>query len=82
MITFRLRNMHPDRVNGNMMGRRERELAIQLPQKGAMLHKISTDDPSGIEAYWHRRFESRRGNSEWFNLTAEDVAAFRRRKYM
>lgn len=66
----------------NAVGRRERELAIQLPQKGSVLHKIATDDPAGIELYWHRRFESRRGNGEWFNLTAEDVAAFRRRKYM
>jgi hypothetical protein len=66
----------------NAVGRRERELAIQLPRKDAILHKIATDDPAGIEFYWHRRFESCRGNGEWLNLTAEDVAAFRRRKYM
>ncbi len=66
----------------NALGRRERELVIQLPEAAKVVHSIKTDDPAGIEEYWHRRFHDRRKNGEWFELTAQDLSAFRRRKFM
>jgi hypothetical protein len=66
----------------NALGRRERELVIQMPERAKVVHSIKTDDPSGIEEYWHRRFKDRRRNGEWFDLDGKDVAAFCRRRFM
>ncbi len=66
----------------NAVGRRERELAIHLPEATKLIHSIKTDDPTGIEAYWHSRFHALRKRGEWFELTAKDIAAFKRRKFM
>jgi hypothetical protein len=58
--------------------RREGELRLLLPEKLEPLHTIQTDDPAGVELYWHRRFATKRLEGEWFALSVEDVRAFKR----
>jgi hypothetical protein len=60
--------------------RREGELRVQLPEQLRPVHYIATDDPSGVEAYWHNRFAPKRKEGEWFALSAQDVAAFKKWK--
>ncbi len=66
----------------DIVGRRTRQIAVQLPEELELIHSISTDDAYGIEAYWHKRFAEKRRGGEWFELTADDVRAFKRRKSM
>jgi hypothetical protein len=58
--------------------RREGEVGIQLPERLQPMHYIKTDDPAGVEHYWHTRFAAKRKEGEWFALTADDVRAFKR----
>jgi hypothetical protein len=64
----------------NLVDRRLGELGAMAPIEYRLVHEIKTDDPAGVESYWHRRFADRRMRGEWFKLTAADVRAFKRWK--
>lgn len=64
----------------SLVERRKDQISIQLPEDLELLHAIKTDDPTGIESYWHNRFSAKRTKGEWFSLSFEDVKAFKRRK--
>jgi Meiotically up-regulated gene 113 len=66
---------------GEDLEKRVKQVLTALPAKGELVHAIKTDDPSGIEAYWHRRFKECRANGEYFKLTPSDVKAFLRRSF-
>jgi hypothetical protein len=57
------------------------ETSAALAVKTVIVHTIRTDDPEGIEAYWHNRFKQKRTTGGWFNLSPADVSAFQKRKY-
>ncbi len=65
----------------NAVGRRMYELGTKSAEPVNEVHSFRTDDPAGIEKYWHDRFRDKRIRAEWFSLDQTDVKAFKRRKY-
>lgn len=61
-----------------LVDRRLAELGATSSVEQALVHEIKTDDPVGVEAYWHGRFAEKRMRGEWFRLNAADVRAFKR----
>jgi hypothetical protein len=64
--------------NSADVNRRGLETDAQLAEPLKEIHRIKTDDPYGIEAYWHKRFAEKRKRGEWFKLNSDDVKAFKR----
>lgn len=62
--------------------KRAYEIRLITPEDIKLIHKIKTDDPVGIERYWHQRFKEKRFRGEWFSLTHQEVSAFKRRNFM
>lgn len=62
----------------NLVDRRLSELGATASIEQSLVHLIKTDDPSGIESYWHKRFQDKRMRGEWFKLSPADVKTFKR----
>lgn len=60
----------------NDPGRRRYEIGTKTPEPAELVHELRTDDPVGIERYWHNRFAEKHSNGEWYKLTRRDVRAF------
>ena len=64
----------------NLVDRRVTQLGVKAAVAPTLVHEIKTDDPRGLEVYWHRRFRAKSMRGEWFKLEPDDVRAFKRWK--
>lgn len=62
----------------NDFKRRLREIKLSLPFDVEEVHTIEAFHPYQAEQHWHKRFADKRRPGEWFVLSEEDVAEFKR----
>lgn len=62
----------------NLVDRRMSELGTKTSIKPELIHEIKTDDPVGVEAYWHKRFQRKKMRGEWFKLSSAEVKSFKK----
>ena len=61
--------------------RRGKEIKLELPEPLKLIHSFKTDDPIGVEGYWHKRFDDKRSKgTEFFRINSQDIKAFKRWK--
>jgi hypothetical protein len=66
----------------NSLVGRYRQVQLETPHQVEYVHTILTDDPEGVEKYWHKRFKPLKLQigGDWYALKASDIAAFKRWK--
>lgn len=80
---YLLRSGNSYKIGRSMrLSRRLKELGAGSPDGQKLVHRIRTDDPEGVERYWHRRFAEKKRKGEWFDLDVMEVEMFRRRREM
>jgi len=62
----------------NLVDRRLSELGTKASIELELIHEIKTDDPVGVEAYWHKRFQNKHMKGEWFKLSTIEVKSFKK----
>jgi hypothetical protein len=73
------RGKHYKIGHSNDSVRRGKEIRLETAEDLKFIHSIMTDDPRGVEAYWHKRFKDKRyKKTEFFSLDSQDIRAFKR----
>lgn len=55
---------------------RLKQLGTQGPFKIELIHQLKVDDMVAVESYFHRLFNGKRAEGEWFTLSPDDIKLF------
>lgn len=55
---------------------RLKQLGTQGPFKIELIHQLKVNDMIAVESHFHRLFNGKRAEGEWFTLTPDDIALF------
>lgn len=60
--------------------RRGAGISLLLPEDLVPKHEIKTDCPYILEKYFEKRFRAKKKKGEWYDLRAEDIEVFKKRR--